>query len=236
MPVIDALPSARDLSDPSLAVLVSEGIPHLQLIAPNAPGPVAVGFESAGLKHRRRAGHNEMLGKAVGWKQSRSPTVIDTTGGYGIDAFLLADIGCAVMLVERNPVLGMLLEQAIARARASEDSWLCDVAGRMRLFRGDASDLGADAIDEAQVIYLDPMFPVARRAAPGKEMQVLQALLEGDAHHAVDPDGEALFQWARRQPVSRVVVKRPRKAPKLGGETPSHTLEGKAVRYDVYVQ
>ncbi|MEM1403275.1 MAG: class I SAM-dependent methyltransferase [Pseudomonadota bacterium] len=236
VPFIDALPTARKHSQGKLAVIVSEGIPHLQLVDAKAPGPVPVGFESAALRHRRRAGHNELLGRAVGWKQGRAPKVIDSTGGYGIDAFLLADFGCTVTLTERNPVLGVLLDHAITRARSAGDPWLRDVAERMHLLRGDANRIESEVVSDAQVIYLDPMFPVTRRAAPGKEMQVLQALLERDKHHTPDPDGEALFQWARQQGVPRIVVKRPRKAPLLGAKTPSHMLEGKSVRYDVYVR
>ncbi len=41
--------------------------------------------------------------------------------------------------------------------------------------------------------------------------------------------------WALQQDTARVVVKRPAKAPCLAARTPSHTISGKAVRYDVYV-
>ena len=78
-----------------------------------------------------------------------------------------------------------------------------------------------------------PMFPERRKsAAVRKEMALLQQLLEGDA--AADA-GEGLLDWARASPVARVVVKRPLRAPFLGGREPSHSLRGKAVRFDVHV-
>jgi 16S rRNA (guanine1516-N2)-methyltransferase len=49
-------------------------------------------------------------------------------------------------------------------------------------------------------------------------------------------DGEDLWQWAWQQPASRIVVKRPVRAPALGTQAPSHSLTGKSVRFDVYVR
>lgn len=42
--------------------------------------------------------------------------------------------------------------------------------------------------------------------------------------------------WRRRWALAshRVVVKRPRKAPCIEGPKPSHALDGKSSRYDIY--
>ena len=74
---------------------------------------VAVQFDSAAMQHRRKGGHNEMLGRAVGLKADRKPLIWDATGGLGRDAFVLADLGCEVTLCERMPVLAWLLDQAV---------------------------------------------------------------------------------------------------------------------------
>ncbi len=52
----------------------------------------------------------------------------------------------------------------------------------------------------------------------------------------VQDTGDTLWAWAWAQPVERIVVKRPLRAPTLGDQTPSHTLSGKAVRFDVFVR
>ena len=69
---------------------------------------VAVQFDSAAMQHRRKGGHNEMLGRAVGLKADRKPLVWDATGGLGRDAFVLADLGCEVT----SPGLGISLRRA----------------------------------------------------------------------------------------------------------------------------
>ncbi len=49
-----------------------------------------------------------------------------------------------------------------------------------------------------------------------------------------DTDTAELLELALQQARCRVVVKRARKAEPLGGKPPSHSLTGKANRFDVY--
>ena len=154
---------------------------------------VAVQFDSAGMQHRRKGGHNEMLGRAVGLKADRKPLIWDATGGLGRDAFVLADLGCEVTLCERVPVLAWLLEQAVQAAAVSGVDQVRAAAERMVVQAGDSKMLRAPA---ETVIYLDPMFPERKKAAAvKKEAAMLQ--------HLADPvdDCETLWQWAWDQPV-----------------------------------
>ena len=189
---------------------------------------VAVQFDSAAMQHRRKGGHNEMLGRAVGLKADRKPLIWDATGGLGRDAFVLADLGCDVTLCERVPVLAWLPDHAVQAAAVSGVDQIRDAAERMSVLAGDSKTLRAPA---GTVIYLDPMFPERKKAAAvKKEAVMLQHLAD-----QVD-DGESLWQWAWDQPVERVVVKRPLRAPILGHIRPAHTLKGKSVRFDVFTR
>ena len=49
-----------------------------------------------------------------------------------------------------------------------------------------------------------------------------------------DDDAPALLQAALALATHRVVVKRSRKAPAIGGEQPGYVLEGKSSRFDIY--
>ena len=174
-----------------------------------------------------------MLGKAVGQGHKAALRVMDTTAGLGTDAFVLADMGCQVMLCEREPVIAELLRSGLKAAAGSGDPWLKGVVQRMCLCPGDARELEREQVQGVDVIYLDPMFPPRRKsAAVKKEMALFQTLLE----RTTDPqDADALLLWALRQDTPRVVVKRPAKAPDLASQHPSHCISGKSVRYDVYV-
>lgn len=189
---------------------------------------VAVQFDSAAMQHRRKGGHNEMLGRAVGLKAGREPLIWDATGGLGRDAFVLADLGCEVTLCERVPVLAWLLDQALQAAAVSGVDQVREAAERMTVLAGDSKTLHAPA---GTVIYLDPMFPERKKAAAvKKEAVMLQHLAD-----QID-NGESLWQWAWDQPVERIVVKRPLRAPILGHIRPAHTLKGKSVRFDVFTR
>ena len=141
-----------------------------------APAPLRVDFGSGAMRHRRRGGQNELLGRAVGVGKRASLRVLDATAGLARDSFVLADLGCLVQLCERHPLIHALLADGLARARASDDPWLAGVAERLELVHGDASALSPHDID---VIYLDPMFPErSKQAAVKADLALLQDVLQ----------------------------------------------------------
>lgn len=245
LPVLMPGTSASDCAR-QIAVLQVDGL-HLSLqqTGPKSPGPVTVDFGTAAMRYRRRGGHNELLGRAVGVGKAPHIHVLDATAGLGRDGFVLADLGCSVLLCERHPVIAELLRAGLQRAERDEDAWLRSVVGRMGLFDGDVRRVGRDRISRQDVIFLDPMFPPRnKRAAVKKELSLLQSVLA--MHESQDQgfpdmatfgeqDAPALLRWALAQTVARVVVKRPPNAPPLADVKASHCLRGKAVRYDVYV-
>jgi len=214
-------------------------------------------FHGGTVRYRREkgGGKGQMIAKAVGLGGGRPPSVLDATAGLGRDAFVLASLGCPLVMAERVPEVRALLADGLAQARergAAEDPELLPILDRMRLVESDAmthmSSLRrgvtcearrnpalasgrADWADDApDVIYLDPMFPPRSKSAEvKKEMRVFHALV------GADPDAAELLPAAIGCARKRVVVKRPRLAPTLGTEKPSHTLEGKSNRFDVYV-
>ncbi len=230
LPLLADATSAKYCGEASALLQVSPQPLALQLTGSGAPGPVSVDFGASGMRHRRAAGHNELLGRAIGVGKKTPLRVLDATAGLGRDAFVLADLGAELRLCERNPVIAAMLRSGLQVAARSDDSWLQAVVGRMHLQEGDAMTLDCGALAGIDVIYLDPMFPQRdKKAAVKKEMAVFQLLLGSG-----DDSADALLAWALAQAVARVVVKRPRKAAPLAGRAPSHELAGKAVRFDVY--
>lgn len=211
-----------------VALIVDQEDVWLQEISANKPGPVKVDFASPAMMHRRKGGQNEMLGRAIGIKSNRHPWVFDATAGLGRDAYVLADLGCKVTLVERSAVLAFVLQEGLNRAVISQFNEVREAAARMSVKCEDSTEICATP---DQVIYLDPMFEERKgSAASKKDLSVLQAL------HGHSADDQRLIDWAFRQPVSRIVVKRPIKAAPLTASVPSHVLKGKSVRFDVYVR
>jgi len=220
------------LSDDSAGFAVQVGASGLQIqqLGPQAPGPVRVDFVEGAAAHRRvfGGGSGQMIAKAVGIAQGVRPQVLDATAGLGKDAFVLASLGCQMTLIERQPLVAALLEDGLARAR--NDAEVGPIVARMHLLTGNAIEHMHNWQGEPpQVIYLDPMFPHREKTAlVKKEMRLFRPLV-GD-----DPDAPALLEAALALATHRVVVKRPRKAPCIEGPKPSHALDGKSSRYDIY--
>ena len=130
--------------------------------------------------------------------------------------------------MERQPIIAALLEDGLDRAQ--NDPQVGAIVARMRLLKGNSIEVMQQWQGEApQVIYLDPMFPHREKSAlVKKEMRLFRPLV-GD-----DMDAPALLAAALALASHRVVVKRPRKAPCIEGSKPSHALEGKSSRYDIY--
>ena len=214
-----------------VALVVDVQRSWLQRVSEPILGPVSVDFASSAMLHRRRAGHNEPIGRAVGVKADRFPTVFDATAGLGRDAFVLADLGCQITLCEQLAPVAHLLAEAVSIAKLSTVQKVQMAAERMTVTCADSTGLDASGYD---VIYLDPMFPErSKTAAVKKDLATLQALRHDSDQ---DIDATALLAWAKQQSVSRIVVKRPVKADVVGKVKPSHSIVGKTVRYDVFVQ
>ena len=209
--------------------LGDQGLQFVEL-GPQAAGPVRVDFVEGAVAHRRLfgGGAGQMIAKAVGIQPGVRPFVLDATAGLGRDAFVLAELGCTVTLIERQALIAALLEDGLQRA--TTDAEVSQIVARMRLISGNAIALMAawDA-EPPQVIYLDPMFPHRDKSALVKKEMRLFRPLAGN-----DDDAPALLAAALALATHRVVVKRPRKAPAIAGAKPGYVLEGKSSRFDIY--
>lgn len=230
----DQTPEA--IADYGFVVTFSAAGIALQHTGRKAPGPIFVEFTEGAVDHRRKfgGGKGQMIAKAVGVKAGVYPRVLDATAGMGKDSFVLATLGCHLTMIERSPIVHLLLQDGLQRAQAfarEQDVELLHVINRMQLLAQDSRTYleSLTASEFPDVIYLDPMFPERQKTADVKK--------EMAAFHSVvgkDEDADALLPLALAHVNYRVVVKRPRKAPFLNNQTPSYQLEGKSSRYDIY--
>lgn len=194
--------------------------------------PINVNFSEGKLAHRRLygGGRKQPLARAVGLKPGNTPVIVDATAGLARDAFVLACLGCRVMMIERSPILATLIADGMRRALLDPDIGKM-VMERMSLRTGDAKTIIETQLNkQADVVYLDPMYPTRSKSAlVKKEMRILRSLI-GD-----DMDSAELLSIARVHAKQRVVVKRPRLASLLMGPSPGLQIESKSTRYDIYL-
>lgn len=219
--------------DPTALMLLQVGADglSLQAMGPDAPGPVRVDFVEGALAHRRLfgGGAGQMVARAVGVRGGIRPSLLDATAGLGRDAFVLAGLGCDVIMLERQPVIAALLADGLERAQRSGGK-VAEITSRMRLIQADAIQAMRDWEGPVpQVIHLDPMFPHRDKSALVKKEMRLFRPLAGD-----DNDAPELLEAALQLASHRVAVKRARKAPAIEGQAPSAQLTGQSSRYDIY--
>lgn len=187
-------------------------------------GRMSFDFEELALYHQRQhyALTKEPLAKALGIK-GRSDShqekieIWDATCGTGKDLTLIHHFGAQLTAFERNPVIYLLLRDALQR-------YPMDI----QLNFGDASAFAVEEDKRPDVIYYDPMYPTKKKSAlPRKEMRIFKEIV-GD-----DSDAEEFLDWALGIARQRVVVKRPLAAPAIK-HPPTASYIGKSTRYDMY--
>ena len=230
LPLVSLL--ANDLVANQLLIVATAN--HIEIREPGLKNskPIYVDFLAWELTRRTQGnrGRRELLAKAVGLgKANKVLRVLDATAGFGNDAYILASLGCEVTMLERSPIINVLLEDGLARLQ--QVSGL--VAGRMKLVNLDAKvffqQLNVRDASSYDVVYLDPIYPLAKKSALNKRsMRVLRSIV-GD-----DLDADALLAQALTV-ARRVVVKRAKHASPLNNMQPRMQIStGASSRYDVY--
>lgn len=186
---------------------------------------------------KRASLKSEMIARAC--QLGEKPTLIDATAGLGHDSLLMAHLGANVRLIERHPILFVLLEYA--KAQAERDSFLQVTMQRIQLIHADSNCYLNELAQKGEyldVVYLDPMFPqrdqnqqaIKKQAQVKKQMQLLHMLLPEDGEMDL---GDQLLDLAKKI-AKRVIVKRPRHAVYLAEQHPDHQWLGDACRFDAY--
>ncbi|KTD22954.1 class I SAM-dependent methyltransferase [Legionella londiniensis] len=210
--------------------LDAEALPRLEVkgdrLALLMPGfaPLYADFSQEAWQDRRAAGKNQGIVRAC--KPLPGIKIIDATAGWGRDAAILASFGAEVCMIERNPVMAAMLQDALGRLDESSP-----LKKSLSLIHGDAKEyLNSLATEQyPDVIYIDPMHPVRQKSAlVKKNMQALQSLLGADV------DALELLQAALQRMKQRVVVKWPQRSkPLLKADA---SISGKTVRFDIYLK
>lgn len=193
---------------------------------------IIVDFSSDSFIYRllKGGGRKQPLARAIGLQPGYSPLVLDATAGLGRDGFILASLGCRVVLCERSAIIHALLQDGLKRA--GTDPRLSTIVSRITLSAEDSRTLLPMLAHEHRpdVIYLDPMFPsrTKKSALVKKEMRMIRRMVGEDG------DSIALLQAAIACAGKRVVCKRPIQAAPIEGQ-PDFSITTPKHRFDIYL-
>lgn len=220
--------------DPDLADwLLCVGQEHVSFSSVKNPlglKPIWIDFLQGklSLRSQEHSARGELIAKAVGVKRNSKLQVLDVTAGWGRDAFILATLGCQVTMVERSPVIAMLLQDALNRLFVQQNKI---TAQQFILVHQQAHSFLQALHSLPDVIYMDPMYPHrVKSALVKKEMRILREVV------GEDDDFLSLFLLALEKTKRRVVVKRPLHSDFLANKKPDCQFVGRSTRFDVYIQ
>ena len=168
------------------------------------------------------------LKKALGFR-GKSLKVLDVTAGWGRDAWLMANLGCDVIAVEKNELVFTFLDSLNTRLK-KPGCFPEKPAGSLKFILGDSLNYLKHITrgEEPDVIYMDPMFKPNKKSASEKALQILQEITETD-----DKMTRKLFTAALSKSRDKVIVKQHRREKPFKGPL-RHSFFGRAVRFDVF--
>ncbi len=178
---------------------------------------------------KRAQQSNQALLKACNNKQRSIKTVLDLTGGWGMDSFILACHGQTVTCIEQNTLVHKISAYSLHCARAIKHSAMA--ANRVEMVHADSVDYLRKHAKPGvyDCIYLDPMFPDHKSSAkPAKSLQILQKLTHNH-------DIQTCFELALGKASKRVVVKSPAKSVALFEDKADLVYREKTIRFEVFL-
>ena len=99
--------------------------------------------------------------------------ILDCTGGFARDACIISSLGNEVTLVEENPVVSMILRNAINNIQSDE---IKNIFENISIKYGNCIDFIRQTKKRYDYIYFDFMFNINTSALPHKREQFLRKL------------------------------------------------------------
>ena len=155
-----------------------------------------------------------------------------------------------VVMIERDPIVGSLLEDGLRRVELSSTlQSSCNMektlATKLRFMHGEGinilQNLEQFELSRPNVCYLDPMFPQRTKSGKVKKnMQILHSLLDTNSDSGEEARAlseENLLEIALNVATKRVVVKRPINANVIRSSVlPNFDVTGSINRWDIYLK
>jgi len=105
--------------------------------------------------------------------------ILDCTGGFARDSAIISSIGNTVTLIENNPVIMRVLNDAISRIRSTV---MKNIFSNITTKFGDCIDFIRTTNRKYDYIYFDFMFNVNKSALPSKKEQFLRKIVHNNVH------------------------------------------------------
>jgi hypothetical protein len=109
--------------------------------------------------------------------KKRGLNILDCTGGFARDSAIISSMGNTVTLIENNPVIMRVLNDAITRIHSTV---MKNIFSNITTKFGDCIDFIRTTNRKYDYIYFDFMFNVNKRALPSKKEQFLRKIVHNN--------------------------------------------------------
>lgn len=117
---------------------------------------------------------NHTLNKVI---KKNNLNILDCTGGFARDSAIISSLGNSVTLIESNPIIIRVLNDATKRVRSTAIS---TIFNRITTKFGDCIDFIRTTKKKYDYIYFDFMFNTSKSALPSKREQFLRKIVSND--------------------------------------------------------
>lgn len=178
---------------------------------------VAISYIKPTIRRRLERPEHELLYKTV--RKAKAKTVVDATGGLGVDAMIFAAMGMQVQVIEASPILAGAMHTALIEALRENLS----CAGNINLYCADSTQKLPSM--QADICYLDPLFEVPCKGLPKQKAQDF-------IKHGARTGVAELFNAAKLGDFGRIIIKMPGNQEPI--QTPTYQIKARAHRFDVF--
>ena len=164
-----------------------------------------------------------LLKKAIGWQSTSQKHILDTTGGLGHDAFILALLGQKITVLEKNTGLCILIEEALNNL--PKLPYFNNARNNISIINKDSRAFLTSA-EHFDVIYIDPMFNSDKKLKRSKQMEFL-------ANYLAEYDDPSIDFYQTK--FKRMVIKKESRSSSGIKDDPAISFNGASIKYNVYL-
>ncbi|MEC9205706.1 MAG: class I SAM-dependent methyltransferase [Pseudomonadota bacterium] len=155
--------------------------------------------------------------------KNEGSSILDCTAGFGRDGFILASLGFNVTMIERNPIITLLLRNGIKRSISQVKNNLC-------LLYGDSYEYLKTYNDFFDYIYIDFMFKKIKNTSLSSKYDEVLKILANDKKNRI-----RLLEIAKEKCKNKVIVKGSKNLNSITGVDPDYSVKTNLVRYDIFL-
>ena len=151
--------------------------------------------------------------------------ILDCTGGFARDACIISSLGNKVTLIEANPIVSLLLRDAVYKVQSSEMKRIFD---NISIKFGNCIDFIRNTNKNYDYIYFDFMFNINKSALPNKRDQFLRKITDNDIQI-----NRSIIKETIQRMNCKVIIKEHIKSNDYEGFNIINTYKEKVVKYNL---